>query len=182
MRTSYWVLPGELAAGPYPGAVDGTRAKRALRRLLEVGVRAFVDLTEPGEPTWRGPLVPYEDVLRKLGASLEHAVHYERFPVPDRDAPDPARMKAILDRLDAHRREGRPAYVHCLAGKGRTGTVVGCYLVRHAGELLGAAERPGAAALDAVVRLRREQGVPDPWDSPQTKPQVRRVLTWRPGR
>jgi protein-tyrosine phosphatase len=39
-------------------------------------------------------------------------------------------------------------YVHCWGGFGRTGTVVGCHLVRHG--------RSGAAALARLNELRRE--------------------------
>ena len=38
-------------------------------------------------------------------------------------------MREILDCLDDALRSGRKVYVHCRAGIGRTGTVVGCLLV-----------------------------------------------------
>lgn len=38
-------------------------------------------------------------------------------------------MRAILDAID--RAAGSIVYVHCWGGHGRTGTVAGCYLVRH---------------------------------------------------
>ena len=39
----------------------------------------------------------------------------------------PPSLDAIDEALDA----GRNVYVHCWGGIGRTGTVVGCWLVRH---------------------------------------------------
>ena len=42
-------------------------------------------------------------------------------------------------------------YLHCQAGIGRTGTVVGCYLVRHG--------LSGRAALSHLNELRRRFGV-----------------------
>ena len=37
----------------------------------------------------------------------------------------------ILDDLDQALADGHRVYLHCFGGIGRTGTVVGCYLVRH---------------------------------------------------
>src|SRR5688572_20285195 len=51
---SYWVRPGLLLAGEYPGAFDEAWARRKIRRMLEAGIRVFVDLTEEGE------LAPYD--------------------------------------------------------------------------------------------------------------------------
>jgi ADP-ribosylglycohydrolase len=46
---SYWVVPGRLLAGCYPGSQDQTEAGRKLRGLVEHGIRSVVDLMEPGE-------------------------------------------------------------------------------------------------------------------------------------
>ena len=40
-------------------------------------------------------------------------------------------MTRILDDVDAALADGGAVYVHCWGGIGRTGTVVGCWLVRH---------------------------------------------------
>ena len=39
-------------------------------------------------------------------------------------------MKSILDQIDRSLAAGRKVYLHCWGGIGRTGTTVGCYLVR----------------------------------------------------
>ena len=60
--------------------------------------------------------------------------------------------------------------LHCFGGIGRTGTVVGCYLVRHGAE-------PEAALAEIA---RRRQGTPDGYrHAPETDEQRRLVLTWR---
>ena len=59
-----------------------------------------------------------------------------------------------------------------LGGIGRTGTVMGCYLVRHGWE--------PAEALAEIKRLRR--GSPDGYKaSPETPAQEVFVLNWRKG-
>ncbi|HVT38678.1 MAG TPA: ADP-ribosylglycohydrolase family protein [Gemmatimonadaceae bacterium] len=40
-------------------------------------------------------------------------------------------MHTILDTVDHAAARGRTVYVHCVGGIGRTGTVAGCWLVRH---------------------------------------------------
>lgn len=165
---SYWVIPNLLLAGEYPGARTEAEARMKLGALLDAGVRAFVDLTEAGEYNLR----PYWPLVQQLAAERDVSVTHRRLSIPDMCAPDPAHMAAILNTIDAFVAAGTPVYVHCFGGIGRTGTVVGCHLVRN-----GAA---GAAAL-AEIALRR-QGTPDGYrQSPETEEQRKLVLSWREG-
>ena len=123
---SYWVIPGQLAAGEYPGAIDPRRAAAHLERLITVGIDQFIDLTEPAE------LVPYADIAQSVAASLGADIALERHPIPDLSVPRSSEdMASVLDAIDTAMAEGRMVYVHCWGGVGRTGTVVGCWLVRH---------------------------------------------------
>ena len=103
---SYWVVPGRLAAGPYP-------ARPA------AGIDVYVDLTSAADG-----LPPYEPELAGGARRLS-------FPVSDFSVPGDDELTAILDALDAELAAGRTVYLHCWGGRGRTGTVVGCWLVRH---------------------------------------------------
>ena len=127
----YWVEEGRFLAGPYPGSSD------TLARLRELGVTLFIDLTEPGEYG----LLPYE-------AHLAHEMRTIRKPIRDFTAPSPAKMREILDLIDAELAAGGVVYVHCYGGVGRTGTVVGCYLVRNG--------TPPEQAIEAIARLRHK--------------------------
>ena len=156
---SYWVVPGRLLAGEYPGARVPDETRRQLRRLRWCGVREFVDLTEAGEYG----LAPYLPLL-------DGAARHRRFPVPDRDVPDETTMHAILDGVDAALAAGATVYVHCFGGIGRTGTVIGCWLVRHG--------RPADEALRRIAEWRL--GTPAGWcDSPETPEQRAFVRAWR---
>jgi hypothetical protein len=135
----YWILPARILAGEYPGARDEAEAVAKLERLLGAGVTSFIDLTESDE------LIPYDPLLRKHFGLSSEAVHYRRMPIRDLDIPDDTRMREILDCIESEHATGRTVYVHCWGGVGRTGTVVGCYLVRRG--------RTGDEALEDLENL-----------------------------
>lgn len=119
------LLP-DLIAGEYPGSLDRTAAANRLKILRQAGVTCFIDLTEEGE------LVPYADLLPVIETGPGPAALHRRFPIPDVSVPRSVKdMTTILDAIDRARDQGHRVYVHCWGGVGRTGTVAGCYLVRH---------------------------------------------------
>lgn len=123
---SYWVIPCSFAAGEYPGAKDPFDAASKLRTLLCAGITHFIDLTEPGE------LEPYAEIAKREALRLGITVGYESHPIIDNSVPfHPKQMSKILNSIDAAMRDDKAVYVHCWGGVGRTGTVVGCWLVRH---------------------------------------------------
>lgn len=157
-------MPGRFCAGKHPGSSNQRYAEESIRALLGVGVASFIDLTEEGERA------SYAGILAQEAASFPYALAHRRHPIPDRHTPTAERMAVILDAIDADLAAGRCVYVHCLAGIGRTGTAVGCYLARHA--------PMGADALQALAHLRR--GTTDAeFASPETEEQRRFVRGWR---
>lgn len=166
--SAYWVRPGQLLAGGYPTMLQRERADEHLERFLDAGVDHFIDLTEPDE--FPAPY-QYEALCLAQAARLGRRALYQRFAIPDMDVPPPALMVAILDALDVALAAGRRPYVHCHAGAGRTGTVIGCHLVRH-----------GLSGPDALERLERlrEHIPPQYWyPSPYRAVQREMVLGWR---
>ena len=76
LPNSFWVLPGKLLAGEYPGAPTPQHTHARLAQLLASGINSFIDLTEPDEVTAydadlpRGieePLVRRVDVIHEPG-------------------------------------------------------------------------------------------------------------------
>lgn len=162
----YWVLPDRLMAGEYPWRGQGDAAQRHLGSIIAAGVDHFIDLTCANE------LDPYAPLLRDLAPAEGRQVGYERHPIVDLDVPhSPAHAEAILDRIDALLAAGRVPYVHCWGGVGRTGTVIGCWLVRqgHSGEQALAVLAGHWATVEKRTRHRR---------SPETEAQRRYVLEW----
>jgi protein-tyrosine phosphatase len=82
-------------------------------------------------------------------------------------------MARILDRMDQKIEAGKPVYVHCLGGVGRSGTVVGCYLARH-----GYAS--GHRILQLIQQLRQNTATHDR-TAPESRPQIDLVLSWVEG-
>lgn len=142
---AYWVRAARLLAGPYP-------TPETLPHLLKAGVEFFIDLTEPDERESYKPLLP-------------DGTWYRQLSISDMGTPPRDFMRRILNTIDAGIVDRRVVYVHCLAGKGRTGTVIGCHLVRYG--------LTGREALKELIRLREGQT-----DSPETEPQRVLVENW----
>ena len=164
---SYWVHPGRLLAGEYPGHADEAKAREKLARFLSGGIDCFIDLTEEGE------LVAYDDLLIELAGARGVQVEYHRHPIRDVSIPRHRKeMIAILDRIDAGIGAGRTVYVHCWGGTGRTGTVIGCHLVRRG--------MTGGDALAHVLELwRKMEKAPSKYRSPETDQQRDYVRHWQ---
>ncbi|MFC1794637.1 dual specificity protein phosphatase family protein [Planctomycetota bacterium] len=129
---SYWVIPGLLLAGEYPGAKESREAKLKLENLLKSGVRHIINLMEPDKMDYNGELfTPYDPIVADIAKSNQYDVVCLRFPVKDLNVPHPDQMIDILDSIDKAIEGQRNVYVHCWGGVGRTGTVVGCFLLRH---------------------------------------------------
>ncbi|MFK5955522.1 MAG: protein-tyrosine phosphatase family protein [Planctomycetota bacterium] len=155
----YWVIPGKLLAGEYPGAVDPIAAQEKVKTLIKAGVGAFIDLTEP-----RDGLMPYAEWVAPAT--------YQRFGIRDVSIPDsPPTMLAILDCIEEHLASGRMVYVHCWGGVGRTGVVVGCWLTRHGFHGEEAVERLADLWKQCPKSVRRK--------SPETMQQVDYIRSWR---
>ncbi len=108
--SSYWVVPGLLLAGAYPGDPDPDEHRAKVQALLDAGIRTFDNLMEEHETNYAGePFVPYQDLASQLGPEVRCVRHAIR----DLSAPMPALMKAILDAIDVSLAASSPVYVHC---------------------------------------------------------------------
>jgi len=159
LPNSYWVVPGSLLAGEHPVGGDLPELRARVRLLVRAGIDAFVDLTQVGE-------------LPEYKSLLPGHVHYLRSPIIDTQVPrDLAEMRAIQTHLKAMLAEKRKLYVHCRAGIGRTGTVIGCYLAEQGLE--------GAEALKQLNKLWRQSARSASWPNvPQTPEQADYILQW----
>ena len=126
----YWVIPEKLLAGEYPGDVDETTTKARLLALLQSGIRTFIDLTEEGE-IYGAKALGYAGLLKTVADEDRVEITGMRVPIPDRSIPSVWTMRRILDVMDRSIADDNAVFIHCWAGRGRTGTAIGCYLRRH---------------------------------------------------
>lgn len=158
LANSYWVVPGRLLAGEHPCGLTPELTRARLKKLFEAGIDCFVDLTRPEEAT------AYREALPPGTA-------YFNRPIPDHGLPaEPAHTRAILAYLREALDSGRRVYLHCRAGIGRTGMVVGCLLAEQVG---------GEEALAQLNRLWRQSGRAAQWSTiPETPEQTEYVRAW----
>ena len=81
-------------------------------------------------------------------------------------------MTAVLDAIDKALAQGHKVYLHCVGGIGRTGTTVGCYLVRHG--------RSGEQALSELAERYRTAAQSARYShSPENEDQVEYIRNWK---
>lgn len=130
-----WVREQQLAGSAYPSPA-------ACAAMAEAGVGALLTLTE-----------------RPLGEVEGLVQHHE--PWPDFGTPGLDQLARCVAWIDAQLAAGRPVAVHCLAGMGRTGTVLAAWLIAHglsADEALAEvrARRPGSVETRGQERALHE--------------------------
>jgi protein-tyrosine phosphatase len=163
---SFWVVPGRFLAGGYPSSwVDDSQNRRHLAAFLAAGINVFIDLTCVDECS--SYLTLLQEMARSNGISISH----QRFSFPDFDVPSHEEMVAALDAIDAALAADGNVYLHCLGGIGRTGTTLGCWLIRH-----------GMKPAEALAHLRHlymtsAQSLFSPF-VPETGEQVEFILNW----
>jgi ADP-ribosylglycohydrolase len=119
---AWWVEPGKVLAGEYPGDRKPAAAAARVNLLVDAGIRTFVDLTTPEDP-----LEPYAPIVAATATNRRLDLRYCNVGIPDFSVSDDATYDELLDLIGSESGRGG-VYVHCWGGIGRTGTVIGCLL------------------------------------------------------
>jgi atypical dual specificity phosphatase len=126
VRGFSWVIEGELAGMARPDGLPEDWAE-----LQGRGVSAVVDLSEQ---SWQGHRAP------------PAAMRYLHLPIREFAPPTREQVDRFVAFCDEQIGAGGSVAAHCLAGRGRTGTMIACFLVSRG---LGP-----EAAIRAVRRVR----------------------------
>ena len=104
-----WVMPNALAAMGRP-----RDPRKTLEFFKDEGIDVIISLTES-----------------PLGESLieEFGFEYHHIPVRDFAAPSMPQIERFVTVVSNARKAGKKVVAHCFAGRGRTGTMIACYLV-----------------------------------------------------
>jgi len=117
-----WVDEPLLAACAEPGGPE------QLAWLRAQGVDILITLTEDSLPrSW----------IDSAGLMSVHV------PVPDMDIPSVEQIEKVISVVDKAQASDMGVAIHCLAGKGRTGTILAAYFVNQ-----------GLSAKEAIRRVR----------------------------
>lgn len=132
-----WIEAKRVAAGGLPvGRSD-------LDSLRDEGIHALITLTE-------SPITTQREI------TLERLARYDiipyHFPIKDQHPPT-ADVRPVVEFIDRMKHEGRPVYVHCRAGVGRTGTILHAYYLLHGLSLEDAKAKVKAAKLTSQFFL-----------------------------
>jgi hypothetical protein len=159
LSNSYWVIPGRLLAGEYPAVADRAESRDRVGRLRLAGLDSYIDLTEPGEqPEYRHLLAKRAEYVRSsiVDSSVPHNV---------------TQTLELIRHIRAALAAKRGVYVHCRAGIGRTGLLIGCYLAEE--------ELDGDAGLRRLNLLWRQSARAADWPKvPQTAEQADYIRRW----
>jgi Dual specificity phosphatase, catalytic domain len=159
IENSYWVIAQRLLAGECPSGRSDEEDRNTLRRLCAAGINDFIDLTHSYERPAYHPWLP-------------RGVRYIQSSIPDTQVPDDVQqMRQIQTYIRDSLRARRNLYIHCRAGIGRTGLVVGCYLTEQG--------VTGNAALKALNRLWKQSARSKTFPKiPQTPQQAAYIRNW----
>ncbi|EGG23295.1 hypothetical protein DFA_05427 [Cavenderia fasciculata] len=129
--TSNWILKGRVLTGEYPGNADDNIHSKILSSLLDSGINIFVCLQLESE--LKAFRAYQQDVLEMAKQKGIGNIEFINFPMEDGGAAESITELAdfidlLLSKLEQD--SNNRIYMHCWAGRGRSGLIASCLLGR----------------------------------------------------
>ena len=124
-KKTYPVIKNKFYAGRTPVSINKQETYNNLSALIEADIDVIINLTEEGE------FLKYENELSFFARGIGKNIQVIRKAIPDYGVPNKELMNDILQIIEKSLNENKKVFVHCFGGVGRTGTVVGCYLLKN---------------------------------------------------
>lgn len=142
-----WVINNALAGSGLPLSFD------QFKWLVNHGIGTIVTVREVPLPSHWLSLNDKKNL--DVDTQRPDKVNYLHLRVEDYHSPTVQEIDSTVKFMENEIKENRPVLVHCAAGKGRTGTILGAYLLRN--QKIGAKEaitrirniRPGSIQTDS---------------------------------
>ncbi len=137
-----WVGAGKVGGMRRPGSHQALDAD--LKELKGMGVAAIVSLTEIS--------------LDREALDAAEIIHIH-IPIPDFQPPTLSDIRETISFIQSCLSQEKPVAVHCLAGLGRTGTILACWLVSDGLDPESAIYRVRSFRPGSVETLEQERSV-----------------------
>ena len=131
-----WVVNNELAGSGLPLSFN------QVMWLVKRGIRTIVTVREIPLPVQWLSLDETKDP--DSGNKIIEKINYLHLRVEDYHSPSLEQIDSTVNFIKNEIEAKRPVLVHCAAGKGRTGTILGAYLLR----------KESLSAKNAITRIR----------------------------
>jgi protein-tyrosine phosphatase len=109
-------------AGSYP--LRNTKSNNRIRAsVLKQKFDVFINLMQEDEKDHDG------NYFKDYKSFINYDTTIIRIPIKDMDIPTPFQTMKLIKTIDRFINDNKKIYLHCWGGLGRTGTIVGCYLI-----------------------------------------------------
>jgi protein-tyrosine phosphatase len=160
---NYWVIKNILMAGSYP--LQNTKSNNRIRAsVLKQKFDVFINLMQEDEKDHDG------DYFKDYKSFINYDATIIRMPIKDMDIPTPFQTMKLIKTIDRFINDNKKIYLHCWGGLGRTGTIVGCYLIEK--KLANKSN-----VFSKINELKANSSLAK-FNSPQTEEQKAFIINW----
>jgi hypothetical protein len=126
----FWVVPGRLLAGGWPGGETREEIRQHLGVLLDAGINVFINLVPESEMGSEPHLKRYDRFGNALARERGNYFYMVNFPCATGSSPGPDKIASIITLIKDSMASGYGVYVHSNAGMDRVLIALAAFVVR----------------------------------------------------